>query len=260
MKTIYGVGENKILDKIQNDNTISAWISGSLVEGFGNEGSDLDVFVAVKDIEQETEYVNESKVNKVDVKIEERRRVDYEYWPIRAIEEIAEKLNGIKINDENVNILDSLNSKEVDFIQRIKIGKAIYKKKRYEEIKELFNYEIFRNYLVQNRILYVDDSFDDAVGMMQSGDLECAVLRARYTVELSIEALLLFNGDTNDKFKYIPKKLEKLVSRERNMKWIYDKYWKFEKRIPDGKENKKDYIKEALNFSSRIIEIIQEKN
>ena len=93
--------------------------------------------------------------------------------------------------------------------------------------------------------------------LYQSGHYDSAMFRARYTIDSSIDTLLYAKGFTNPKGKHRLLKMKKLIDNERDLSTIYERYWKFQSSLPSSLTRKKEYIKEALMFSSSVIEMVQ---
>ncbi|MBS0031791.1 hypothetical protein ACTJJ0_32665 [Chitinophaga sp. 22321] len=237
----------------------SVWISGSVVEHLGNAASDVDVFVAVED-RAAASVLPLTKINgNFDILISfvEGRRVDYEFWSQDEILRIAARLHAIPLNDAGKNILNQLSGSDTDFVHRLKTGWPVMDKARFNEIQSWFDFNFYKDYLVANTILYVDDAFDDTVGMFDNKDIDCAALRARFTVEMSVDVLLYSNGITNDKAKYRIKKLKTLGESNDFAKDVYNRFWQLQSKIPGSLKGKIAYIQDALKFSSEIIESVQ---
>jgi predicted nucleotidyltransferase len=81
------------------ENSICAFVSGSLIEGLGNSRSDLDVFVV------SSHAVVESPVESVSIEVGEARvditysdglRADTEVWDLESVRSAASELRGIE--------------------------------------------------------------------------------------------------------------------------------------------------------------------
>lgn len=230
-----------------------AWVSGSLVEGLGNKASDIDVYV----IDERSNFKKSPTKNNNDhaifVVFEGGRRFDYEVWPIESVKMLAEKLNEIPLNKDE-NTLDILNEGEIDFIHRVEIGIPILNNKSYSEIKKYFNKTKFQDYLKNNKLLYLDDSFEDAVGMFMDGDYKLSSLRCRNVVEYSIDYLLLLYGCRVIKEKYREKIFRNFINKNDKIKNIYDRYWEYISSIPQDEENQKYYARKCFQFSNAIVD------
>jgi hypothetical protein len=252
------VKENNGSYLIQPEHCRTGWFSGSLAEGIGNKGSDLDVFICCDpQVLLNNTFTRNYTGYAVQIHMFQGYRMDFEYWPEDSIVRIAEKLNGIRVDDELVNVLNMLKSEEVDFIHRLKTGRCLFAPDAFEQLKGNFAFETFRRYLVQNKILYVDDAFDDTVGMLESGQTDIAVMRARFTVEMSVDALLYHRDFTNDKAKYRLANLKRMAAEYPETETALKKFWSFQECIPPDEAGRIQFVEDALRFSSEIVEQIQ---
>jgi len=256
-EALAGISREALLDGLATPRPHAVWMSGSLVEGLGNAGSDVDLFVAVERVDPAWSLVRQGSRYAVDVRVLGGRRVDYEYWTLESIEAVRARLELLPLDDPATNNLNFLAGDEVDFVHRLKVGVPLAGEAGFEEIRGRFDLEKFRRYLVQNAVQYVDDAFDDSVGMFEAGDLECAVLRARYTAELAVDVLLYHHGVTNDKAKYRAAKLRRLAAGDARAAAFREGFWRLQRHLPPLAEARGEYVKSALRLSSEIVEHVQ---
>jgi predicted nucleotidyltransferase len=253
------VSFKEIIDNIQYENAISAWVSGSLVEGIGNPSSDIDIFVAVEDFNEDLDYVRKEEDYYINIYFTNSRRVDYEYWPLKRIESLSKKLMEAPISDETKNVLDYFPESEVEFMHRILIGIPIINEENFHRIRSQFNTDLLSQYLIENKRIYIDDAFDDTIGMLESGDIRSAAFRARYTLESSMDLLLFSYNITNHKEKHRIKHIKKLLSSHPHIWPYYKQFWKLATKMPDTDSALRDYIKEALRFTEDIVDDVERR-
>jgi hypothetical protein len=236
----------------------ASWLSGSRVEGLAHASSDVDVYCAVESLREDFAWTRRDPWCAISVSIEGGRRMDFEYWTLEELDRIASKLGTIPFDDPERNLLDHLSPIETEVIHRIKVGVPLTGEGFFAELRETFDFAAFRRYLVRNALYYVDDAFDDAVGLYLDGDLESAALRARATIGFSIDALLAAYDETNDKAKFRMKKLRSLVTRRPEVGRHLERYREAELRISLDANGQARYVEQSLALSSELVENAQE--
>jgi hypothetical protein len=191
--------------------------------------------------------------------IDDGVRFDFEFWGMREIVRLAEKLRSIPLDDPSISALHSLAYWESEFVHRVLVGCPLANESAFARVQELFDRKIFVKYLFDTCLHDYEDSFDDTVGMLHSGQLRCAMLQARETVGYAMDGLLYASGSTNDKRKFRPERLEKLKKVFPHYEEYIETYWKFESGFPGERKMIKGYIEEALLFSEKLFRAVQDK-
>jgi len=238
------------------DKTDVVYISGSLIEGYGNSSSDVDIFV-ISDVEPIGENIIKKDKFTIDIRFEGKRRVDFEYWRPQYVDEIAQKLK--KITPGKDFVAEKLSPVEELFIHRIKIGQVIQNKLDFEKLKNKFDLNLFSRYLLQQSIHRIDGAIEDLVGLLDDGDLDTAIFRAVSIVGLSVDAWCFYRGRTNPLEKWRVKKLSELTNPSDS--FVSKKY--FELSFPNPERlidatKKTQYIEDCINISHEICHTIQQ--
>lgn len=119
----FQVTPNKLLDIMQLDPRDVVYVSGSMVEGFGNPYSDLDLFVIKKKIDSvEAQFQYEDF--RIQIVTLGNNRFDVEYHPYHKVEE---KIRMAKTFDPaDLNSLERLTVKRIDFLHRLRVSHPLY--------------------------------------------------------------------------------------------------------------------------------------
>ncbi len=237
----------------------SAWLAGSIIEGLGNCGSDIDIYVAVNNLDDLNNYVSSCEQFKICVFYHNNRRLDYEYWSLDSINRLVNRLNTISLYDESTNILDTFSENEIDFLHRIFHSLPIYGNETLHEIQAGINRTSFINYMLENKRIYVDDAYDDALGMCESGNYKSAALRAQYTLGGAVDMYLYSNGLTNTKDKHRIRLFEKLAKSDSTHTHHFVNYWDMISTIPSSNKQLKRYTRNALELSEKFVDIAQNR-
>lgn len=255
-----GVSFSEILENLQREEPIAAWVSGSLVEGLGHKSSDIDLYVMVDEFDDQISMSRKGDGYAIKVEIRNSRRVDFEYWPRERIEQLADKLAKAPLFVETENILDYFPEYEVEFMHRLHTGIPVIGEGAWDRLRNSFDRRRLSQYLIENKQLYLDDAFDDAVGLLREGQLSSAVFRARYAVDYSVDALLFSYGSTNSKEKQRVRLFLKLLQQHPQMIPFYERFWQLITQIPQSEAGRLLYIEDALRFSEEIMNDVQRRS
>lgn len=248
-----GVEWEEILRPLREARVATSWLSGSLVEGLGNPSSDIDVFAVVPALDDAIPAIRKGADHFVHVYFSNSRRIDFEYWSERAIESLRVKLSAAPIGDGTKNLLDYFSEHEVEFVHRLHIGIPILEEEGFRELQKSFDRSRLIGYLFENKRIYVDDAFDDTVGLMREGHLRSAAFRARVTLDFSVDMLLYAYGISNHKEKHRYRLFLRLLPRYPELHRIYSRYLNMISNVPGGLAGTQGYIANALEFSEMMV-------
>lgn len=211
-----------ILSRIKNlkDDDI-IYLSGSILEGFGNASSDVDVFVICNGLDEDRKLTFNKETEEEEIAISTSQslihnfivddiRFDIEYWDIKDVHSLINKLNAINFSDDYHRT--RLNNDEMDFIHRLKFGEPLFNKGNFKEILQNINFEKL-SYI--QAIIFSEQysSFlEDIQGAMESEDLGTVYVLGDILLETSINQFLSINGETNPSRKWIYRKLKRLIT------------------------------------------------
>jgi hypothetical protein len=151
------------------------------------------------------------------------------------------------------NIIDSFNENEIDFIHRNFYRQDIYNKADIASLVKLFNGDLLKQYLVENKRMYLDDAFDDAVGMLESGFIKASVLRSVDALGFAVDMLLYAHGFTNTKEKHRITFLSRLAKNNELSSDYFMHYWNFISRMPSTEEAQTRYVRLLLKWAERFV-------
>lgn len=251
--SILDIDESVLLAEILPHSPRSVWLAGSIIEGLGTATSDLDIYAVVKSIDDIPGLTRRSQGKAIKVVFMQGRRLDIEFWEERSLDGVIKSFAEIPLENPNANIVDALDEESVQLIARIHLSKPIFGGDFLQELRRSIHVSRFCSYLRENKRHYVDDAFDDTTGAHLAGDYQSACLRARDTVEFSVDVLLHACGRINVKHKHRWRLMSQLTSERPELKPIQDKYWRLATLIPSDQADMRDYIEKALEFSELIM-------
>lgn len=229
-----------------------AWIAGSLMEGVGNTSSDVDIYVVVQDIDAHPNFVTSSEDYKIDIQYIDGVRVDYEIWNNTAVQKLAQRLKQLPLDSLDSNIIDSFNENEIDFIHRIFNRQNIANSAGVAALADLFNGDHLKQYLIENKRMYLDDAYDDAVGMLESGFTKASVLRSTDALGFAVDMLLYAHGFTNTKEKHRVTFFSRLAQKDTALADAFMHYWHFISHLPTVEQSQARYVRMLLKWAERF--------
>ncbi|MDT3959787.1 nucleotidyltransferase domain-containing protein [Staphylococcus kloosii] len=193
-----------------NNKLVTVYVSGSIMEGFGNEESDIDVFViSNSDIKQNViDYAESNKEFTLYIKPEKliistlynNINIDFEFYNYRYIENYIQEINsGIAEYHEN----------KFDLIHRMKYGFSVIGKEKFNSMLNSIN---FNNYnLIQTKIVndYYIVKSKDIKGAIQEQQYPTAYYMSLDLLQNCVSAYLSLYGETNPNNKWIFKKINR---------------------------------------------------
>ncbi len=255
IQELTGVEVKEILGPLVEQHVEVAWLSGSLVEGLGNPSSDIDIFAIVPSLTESIPAIKRGEDHFVQVYFSNSRRIDFEYWSSSAIEDLRAKLVAAPLGDGTKNILDYLLEHEVEFIHRLHIGIPILGEGFFSDLQATFDRSRLIGYLIENKRIYIDDAFDDTVGLLREGHLISAANRARVTLDFSADMLLYAYGISNHKEKHRYRLFLRVIKEHPDARQLYRRYLYFVSHLPSELIKIQQYIAESLEFSERLVSL-----
>ena len=192
-----------------------SFISGSLVEGMGNARSDLDLFVLTTagDSRASDDVTSFQLADaRVDIAYTENLRVDTEIWSLEAVRTAAAEFRDIAPDDRAAMICVSQD--RLELAHRIRIGVPVKNELIFTEVHQLFDYNKLSLILANISLSRYQGSAEDAAGSINDKDGGTALLTSRSALGAAVDAFLAANGDTNPKFKWRTRKLQRMDEQE----------------------------------------------
>ena len=197
LKSVY-VNLREVMD-LNND---IAYISGSVVEGFGNTTSDVDIYIVTGRADvYETKYVNSAK--------DGNYYVELNVFSKEQARQICDKINNTTLDDDQE--IFNLSEKELEFYYRAAIGIPLFNLSAFNEFcsefdKEKVNaiYERVHKWNAIKELYFV-------TLRKQNGEIELAYFHAQKAIEHALDSYLAKNGEGYCTGKYRFLKLKRLL-------------------------------------------------
>ncbi|MBN3554059.1 nucleotidyltransferase domain-containing protein [Fictibacillus nanhaiensis] len=238
------------------------YIGGSVMEGFGNATSDIDVFVISSDdptsedinLSNEEQRFFEGMYSLVHNIIHEGIRYDFTYWNSDKVNHIKNSINNIDLNTDFQMVL---NKGEIDFLHRLKYAKSIINHAEFSEFLKTINFDNLRYYIAVTESQAFAGTLEDLQGAFISKDYGTAFFRAKRLVEITFTALLALHGETNPNVKWLYRKLQRLSETTGDFNY-FSKFMELQNSNFDP-ATVKIYIRECVKYCQEINIGIQEQ-
>ncbi|MGR3765965.1 hypothetical protein [Rossellomorea sp. NS-SX7] len=207
------------LNHINYDDCI-VYLAGSLMEGFGNSTSDIDVYVicdAIPSIEQDeniTQSFLQSEQNLIRNVIHEGIRLDFEYWTWNEFNKAINSLN--RLNFKTNEYIERISDDEYDLLHRLKFGRPIVNLEKFEEVYNHIDFDNLGHYRVAVENESYQGLLEDLQGAYLSEDFGSAFFLSRLFLDRVMTSYLAANGETNP-----------------NTKWLYRKALRYQEKTGD---------------------------
>lgn len=207
----------------------SAFVSGSLLEGWGHATSDLDVYI----VSDDWSGLEDAETHATPVALEPSRiltagvwvgegRWDLQYWLAAQVDQVFAKVEGDP--DSRPPELAPLGADEIEFLHRLSIGHPVFGGDWFAERVERLGRSRFQRMEAARMLASADGFLDDALGLLETGDLESAVLAAHRSLRFTIDGFLCHYGELNPSEKWRARKFRRAQPAE--ISW--DEYWALE--------------------------------
>lgn len=173
--------------------TRAVYLAGSKIRGWGNTGSDLDVYI-VSDAPRTSPSTALARValapDRIPVEVVhvDGVRWDIEYWTDSQVGQMLAKVSRERF-DTDQTAADLLSSHETDFLERLGSAVPLEGEAWLDQRKEDLRKSAIRALMVSRALNLADLFIEDTVGQLESGDDESAVLSARLAFGYAVNAL-----------------------------------------------------------------------
>jgi predicted nucleotidyltransferase len=235
------------------DSHDSVFLSGSLVRGWGNKTSDLDVTVVSGDAWKssigEFEHVPlEPNSLQYEQTYVDGRRWDVEYWTSAQLEQVLGKITREQFADER-GAWRSLSYYEVALLERLPYAQPADDGEWLRHTQRRLTESAHGSVLAARSLREADGCAEDATGQLDAGDLHSAVISARLALQHAVDALTASHGQVGSLW---PK------WRARRMRLIdtdvlsYERYWRLETMRDYRPEDARAWVEQVIGVCQRI--------
>ncbi|MGC5535272.1 hypothetical protein [Streptomyces sp. SR-10] len=234
------------------DTHLCVFEAGSLVRGWGNPSSDVDLYIVSKDAWSSPDArdlkvpLSKGSVPSVELFID-GQRWDLKYWTDQQVDEVFAKVTWGAF-EQAAGDGNDLNYVERWLLHRFGFAVAVtgadWLTGRRAELKD----SAFHAFLISLALNLADSRIEDAVGMLQVEDHDSAVLAARAAFDYSVDALIAFHGEHTQGEKWRARRFRAADPALLR----YEEYWDLQTMRGLDPENPAVWVKEVLTVCRRI--------
>ncbi|MBV1849579.1 nucleotidyltransferase domain-containing protein [Catellatospora tritici] len=228
------------------------YLSGSLVRGWGNPQSDLDVYVVSDspwsgDSAAVVPLRGLSGSIPVNAFYVDGCRWDVEHWQVVQIDALLAEVSWDRYDSGELSHL-GLSRHEIDVLERLAYAQPLLQPDWLASRQEALKQSALRTALVAERLNLTDLFIEDAVGQLRAGDEECAVLSARLAFEHVVDALLASRGEFGHSSKWRPRRFRAVQQDLLS----FEDYWRLETMASYDHRRPASWVEETVETCRRI--------
>ncbi|EEI78988.1 Uncharacterised protein [Corynebacterium striatum] len=203
---------------------ISAFLGGSLVEGWGNSTSDIDVLVllnSIQDISQlkkslpdvlqpQDSWVDQGE-SLIVSSVFGSRRSDIE---VHALEGVERAYSRLLDSAEPANFPNLVSQGELELFRDLVIGIPVIGEANFTSLKNTVDNRVLCRSIRRRSEYQASAHLEDLQGALDSGNVVSALLTSRSSLGSSVDAWIAYKGHSNPKEKWRGTKLLDLEERE----------------------------------------------
>lgn len=243
------------LDDLNLENSL-VYVAGSLLEGFGNATSDVDIYVVCEKSYldkqacklTDSESLIRSENNLIRNVIHDGTRYDFEYWSWENFNGIIKKLNCLDFKTEGH--ITRLSRDEYDLLHRFKYAKPLVNEEKFHELYDSIQFEDLGFYQVVVQSESYSGCLQDLQGASSSGDYGSAFIMVRCLIDIVVTSYLAVNGETNPSLKWMYRKLVRYQETTGDTALLQD-YLRLQ-TYPFTEDTIKSLIRDALKFCQNL--------
>lgn len=234
---------------------LALFAAGSLIRGWGNDKSDLDLYV-ITDAPWAGERVAEDRVwaqpgtVPVQAFYVDRRRWDVEYWLEDQIDQLVAFVSHERFESGACDAAQ-LSSPELALIQRLDACAVVEGQAWIDRRRAQFVGSAVRSAVAAQHLYQLDLRTEDATGMLAAGDCASAVLAARMALGFAVDALLASAGEFSRQPKWRARRVKD------GFEPLFAQYWALETMRGYDEADPGAWVTEVLRFCQQIAEEVQ---
>jgi hypothetical protein len=243
-------------------------LSGTLLEGFGNLYSDLDLYVIGDDLPVQSHdgaalsvVREDGRVRRVNETLTESANIllDVQYYTFRELDTLTRSLSTLYLESrQSTGIFrKTLHHEDEDLIHKLLTGTILQDGTGTFDADEIFDPGMFCFLKYRNHVGGYAE-FRDLVGSWTAGDLNTCLFNTRDYLIAQVAAMMFLAGSSNPRPKWFIRKLESLdeeYSRLRDgvMLWLNSERWT-EQQKREGVETACDLIDLTYSYARRLLD------
>lgn len=243
-----GVKTNEVLSSLNlKEEPYTIFLSGSVIEGYGNAESDIDVFVIYPTDIPSQRIDLAWDTNVISLEYIANRRVDIEHWAKQQAFSVAQRLQDCPPGLDHWSECVKVTQNDIEFAHSVRIGVPLRHKEHFEQLRAAFDYTHLSRILLTRYVYYYGCALEDASGAIASKQHGAALITSRSTLQYAVDAFLAGKGETNTKDKWRFFKLEKVEDPI-----LMEQYWALETPQISNRDDVLRHAEQCLRFANSL--------
>ncbi|MBK3571228.1 MULTISPECIES: hypothetical protein [unclassified Streptomyces] len=233
----------------------AVYISGSIARGWGHATSDLDVYVIsdepwTGEITTKVPVALEPDIVPMAVIYVDGMRWTIEYWLDGQIDQLIDKVawDPGAGSPKSADLITSPIQKELNILERMSYAVVLSGTDWVEERRRRIAASGMRSLAASTLLNVLDTYLEDVAGLLESGDVESALLSARLAFHNAVDALLAHHGEVGRDGKWQAKRVRLVDSKV----LPFDLYWRLETLQGFDVDNPVPWIESVVDLCRQI--------
>lgn len=233
----------------------AAYIAGSIACGWGHTASDLDIYVVCDEPwtgETTTRVPVALTPDTVPFAVAhvDRMRWTVEYWQDTQIDQLVGKVSWevFERDPNSAALVTSPVQKELNLLERMNHAIVLAGEDWIAERRRQIGASAIRSIAASAQLDVVDTYLEDIVGLMESGDLDAAVLAAKVAFEYAVDALMAFHGEVARDGKWRARRVKLVDSKT----LPFADYWRLETMRDFDPDDPRPWLERVLALCREI--------
>jgi hypothetical protein len=221
----------------------TVFTAGSLVQGWGNVDSDVDLYVVCRQ-PAATPFFADLHMTRlappgipVGVLIAVGRECDIELWTDDQVDQVLSKVTSAE-QARSTSLLEGFSYFELDFLEKLSHGLPLLGADEFYGLRRRIEDSAWKNIQTCQALALADIYLADALGQLESGDEVSAVLSTKLAFGHAADAACYARGE----YGRNPKWRARRIRQAANPVLPFDRYWAVESMAGYDDEDKASWI------------------
>ncbi|MEV4556222.1 nucleotidyltransferase domain-containing protein [Kitasatospora sp. NPDC049285] len=234
---------------------VAVYVSGSVARGWGNEDSDLDIYVVTADpwtggAESTAPVVLEPNAVPVAATRVGRMRWEIEYWTESQADQLVRKVSWASF-DRQLGAAEpaaALLPCELNFLERLPYAVPLTGEDWLAARRADVASSALASFAASHQLQQAEAFLEDAIGQLNAADLHSSVLSAKMAFGHSVDALLASHGEVGRSWKWRARRFQEV----RQDVLAFDEYWGLETMRSYDPDNPSRWVEEVVRTCRKI--------
>jgi hypothetical protein len=239
--------------EVDPDRVAAAFVAGSLVLGWANVDSDIDVYLLCAEPVTPPAFtdVHTTRLSRPGVPVGGLtvlgRDCDVEVWTLAQVDELVGLLT-LAGQARSSSLLEGFSHFELDFVEKVSHGVPLRGAAVVARVRAAVRASAWENLLVARALDLSDIYLVDALGQADSGDPRSAVLSVKLAFGHCVDAVCAGHGSYGRSPKWRARRLASVAAAE----LPFEEYWRIETMAGYDDADPGRWVRDVLAVCRRI--------